>query len=135
MADGYLGKCKTCTKADSAARIDLKKQDPEWMRQERARCRTKQANYNRLGLVKYRGKKYGRKWAKSNQHKIKAQRKAYYAVKKGIIEKKSACDMCGSPGKVQMHHPDYSQPLKVEFLCTPCHGMTRRIDQPLPLQN
>lgn len=41
MGDGLLGKCKTCTKADTAKRVEEKKKDPVWMEQEAARCREK----------------------------------------------------------------------------------------------
>lgn len=30
------------------------------------------------------------------------------------------CVACGN-AEAQMHHPDYSQPLFVEWLCRPCH--------------
>jgi hypothetical protein len=30
------------------------------------------------------------------------------------------CERCGNP-KVQKHHPDYSQPLQVRWLCVECH--------------
>lgn len=42
MSDGRLGKCKQCTKGDTAARVALKKEtDPEWVFNERNRCRLK----------------------------------------------------------------------------------------------
>ena len=31
-----------------------------------------------------------------------------------------ACERCGEL-KVEKHHPDYTKPLKVEWLCRPCH--------------
>jgi hypothetical protein len=33
---------------------------------------------------------------------------------------KRPCERCGAP-KTEMHHPDYSKPLEVVFLCHPCH--------------
>jgi hypothetical protein len=40
-------------------------------------------------------------------------------LKRGKITRKQ-CQGCGDP-KAQMHHPDYSKPLEVEWLCRPCH--------------
>lgn len=45
------------------------------------------------------------------------------AVGRGEIEKPSACSRCGrSDLRIDGHHPDYNQPLLVEWLCTSCHA-------------
>ena len=38
-SDGHIGKCKSCTKADSAKRLAEKRNDPEWAFNERSRKR------------------------------------------------------------------------------------------------
>lgn len=50
------------------------------------------------------------------------------AIKRGIIVKKTHCEVCGSTGefkdgrsKIQAHHTDYSKPLQVMWLCQQCH--------------
>lgn len=45
MSDGFLGKCKTCTKDDVKRRAEELKNIPEWAEQERKRGRRK---YHRL---------------------------------------------------------------------------------------
>jgi len=44
----------------------------------------------------------------------------------GTIVPPDACERCGSAGPLQAHHPDYSKPLDVVWLCTTCHGREHR---------
>jgi hypothetical protein len=39
--------------------------------------------------------------------------------RRGVI-KPQPCRQCGNP-KAQKHHPDYSKPLEVVWLCRECH--------------
>jgi rubredoxin len=49
-----------------------------------------------------------------------ARVKVTKAVKRGRLVKLS-CEKCGS-AKSQAHHPDYSRPLDVQWLCRDCHA-------------
>lgn len=66
-----------------------------------------------------------REWRKSNPLSPDAKRKdncrsyAGQYLKRGKI-KREPCKACGSP-ESQMHHPDYTKPLLVEWMCRPCH--------------
>jgi hypothetical protein len=42
------------------------------------------------------------------------------AQRRGIIVPQP-CQHCGA-AKAEVHHPDYSKPLEVVWLCKPCHG-------------
>ena len=55
------------------------------------------------------------------QLRMTVQRMVYLARKLGILVKQP-CQRCGDP-KSLAHHEDYSRPLEVTWLCTPCHGL------------
>src|SRR6266487_4953291 len=50
-------------------------------------------------------------------------------VATGEIVRPTACIRCFAVGRVQGHHPDYSKPLEVLWLCKECH-----IEEHWPLQ-
>lgn len=110
MADGHLGKCKSCTKSDT--RKNSRTEDSR----NRERERNKTQN-RRVHLTKNT-----KNWRKNNPEKYHAQNKVNYALKIGIIIKPSCCEECGSTSKLHAHHEDYSKPLDVMWLCVPCHG-------------
>jgi hypothetical protein len=59
---------------------------------------------------------------KENFFKRNAQRMLQHAVKKGKIVKLYKCQSCElNDVKLDAHHPDYSKPLKVMWLCKSCH--------------
>ena len=135
MADGHLGKCKDCAKADVNKRLGELKHNPEWMAKERARCRNKierararaKANGIYLGPTKEDRDKAVAKYAKLNKHKIRARYIATNALRDGKLTKPESCEQCQSLGlKIVKHHPDYSEPLHVVWLCTKCHGIVHR---------
>jgi hypothetical protein len=66
----------------------------------------------------YKAEEY-RKYCEKNPEKVKAQQKLNRAVKEGKI-KRSPCEICGVQRGIHGHHPDYSKPLKVIWLC-PIH--------------
>lgn len=54
--------------------------------------------------------------------KLKARQLVRAAVRNGNITKPSNCDICGSEQRLQGHHPDYREPLRVIWLCSGCHA-------------
>lgn len=43
------------------------------------------------------------------------------AIDAGRITRPERCETCGRPGFLVGHHPDYRQPLFIQFLCGSCH--------------
>lgn len=60
-------------------------------------------------------------WQKRHPEKLKAQSALTVALRSGRLVKPEICPKCGGSGRIEGHHPDYSKPLDVEFLCRPCH--------------
>lgn len=52
--------------------------------------------------------------------KYQARQEVLKALRKGLL-RKAPCK-CGAP-KAQAHHHDYSRPLDIEWLCSPCHRL------------
>lgn len=50
------------------------------------------------------------------------------AVKSGRLVRPSTCERCHSCDRpIEAHHPDYSKPLQVHWLCNLCHDAERRV--------
>ena len=104
MADGRLGKCIECTKADSAARFQTKREEIRAYDAQRARRpnrRKKVQQYMRNGRARY-PERYRARTAVGN------------AIRDGRLQRQP-CEECGAPA--QAHHEDYGRPLDVRWLC------------------
>jgi hypothetical protein len=53
--------------------------------------------------------------------KRKARAAVASALRSGLISKPLICQHCLKPGRLEGHHPDYSQPLNVRWLHNRCH--------------
>lgn len=45
-----------------------------------------------------------------------------YGIRIGFVEKSSICTICKKEGEIEGHHPDYSKPLEVVWVCVECHS-------------
>jgi len=109
MADGHLGKCKTCARTDVAqnyrARVD------HYVEYERGRAQ--------LPERKEQARKYQRR--RRDREPLKAA--AHYATTNAIRDGRllpQPCEACGD-ANVEAHHHDYSRPLDVRWLCRRHH--------------
>jgi len=108
MADGHLGKCKECTKKDS--RANRRKRIEYYREYDRKRG----AHGPEDKTVRYRSK---------NPEKYYAHTAVSNAIRSGELMKPNNCEKCGAERLLHAHHPDYSKPLDVEWLCVPCHTL------------
>jgi len=129
MKDGYLGKCKECTKNDSNKhRADNLESCQEYDR--------KRANLpHRVALRKEVTKTWvedGRQAESQKRYKEKYPEKHHArialnnALRDGRIIRPTKCSKCRLTAKLEAHHTDYSNPLDVQWLCNACHVDTRR---------
>lgn len=61
------------------------------------------------------------KYHRNNKEKVKARYRARY-----YNNPPEKCSECGIRGVVDGHHSDYSEPLKVIWLCRQCHADIHR---------
>lgn len=95
----------------------------KYFRDYRAKNRKKMRKYNREYNSKYRkihGYYWETKWSNDNPEKVKARQLAHEALRLGFIVRKS-CRKCKTSENLVMHHPDYTKPIDVVFLCKACH--------------
>jgi hypothetical protein len=127
-ADGRMSKCRECFRS-----VALR---PEMLEkiQERDRKRGQLASRKQIvkdRLPKYKDKPYRQSSTMRAKYpeKAAARRALANAIKGGDIVKPAVCQSCGSPAtgrNLHGHHKDYSKALKVDWLCTACHGDEHR---------
>jgi hypothetical protein len=107
MGDGHLNKCKECTKKDANAH---RQANLENIRQY---DRMRASMPHRIA----KSKEVQARWRFEHPERRAAHLQVQYALRKGLL-KKTPCMVCGA--KAESHHPDYSRPLDVVWLC-PAH--------------
>lgn len=105
MADGLLGKCKTCTKKDVLAHR-LRNIDAI-----RAYDRERSKNKERIAAAA----EISRRWRAEDRRRAVSHSAVAYAIRTGRLTKKS-CSVCGSSESVA-HHESYDKPLQVVWYC------------------
>ena len=109
MADGRVGKCKECNKADVRANRAAKL----------AYYRAYDVEREKTTKRRKRRDDFSKKWCIEFPERAKAHKLVYAAVKKGDLIKQP-CERCGRKD-THAHHEDYSKPLDVMWLCPVCH--------------
>jgi ribosomal protein S27AE len=60
-------------------------------------------------------------YKRANPEKISAHQAVARALKNGVLVRPNTCSRCGFDVLAIAHHPDYSKPLDVIWLCDQCH--------------
>ena len=133
MSDGYLNKCKDCTKKDT---LKYRKENIEKVRHyDRNRPNKKERVLKNIERILNNEDKYKRylekkkEWSKKNKIKRQAHNKVARALLKGIIKRKFNCEICGCEENLEAHHNDYNKPLEVIWLCKKCHTNTHIVER------
>jgi hypothetical protein len=113
-SDGHTGYCRKCANARHRERY---KADPSgWRRREREYARRHPERVR--AAVRAKRARY--------PDRDRARHMVAYAVEKGEMVRPSHCERCDrNDTRIEAHHPDYSRPLDVEWICTRCHAAER----------
>jgi len=126
MADGYLNKCKNCTKSDTKRNREANLEYYREYDRERHKSDHNRRKANHIASRQWRKENPDRHseltklWRKRNPDKYKAQMKLNNALRSGSVQK-AACEKCGDIN-AQAHHYDYGKPLDVIWLCVTHHA-------------
>jgi hypothetical protein len=127
MADGRLNKCKGCTRKDvnanRAVNLDYYRgyDRDRSMVSHRVEARHTYATTNRGRQAHARATT---RWNKRNPHKRSAHSAVQSAKRSGVLVA-NRCRDCDS-ADTQAHHPDYTKPLAVVWLCAVHHAAEHR---------
>ena len=123
MKDGFLNKCKDCTKSDTVANRNSKldyyrkydrdrSNNPDRVEARKVYAKTESGKESR--------RRAKRKWIENNPKKRSVHRITGNAIRGGVLIKQP-CEVCGEL-KVIAHHCDYDKPLDVMWLCPKHHS-------------
>ena len=130
MSDGFLGKCKECTKKDSSKRRADNLESCQAY--DRARCMQPQRvelrrKVSKARVADGRQAESQRRYKDNHPDRYITHNTLHNAKRDGKIYQPKECSECGIETKnLEAHHEDYSKPLDVKWLCIPCHGEKRR---------
>jgi len=112
--DGLRGDCKECVKA-TVARTDKAYKARRGIEYARENSRRHKQRHQ----AKYTEKQ--REWRVDSPLKYKAHNRAGKAIRLGKLQRPKECERCGAMGRIEGHHPDYTKPLEIQWLCSRCH--------------
>ena len=109
MSDGFLNKCKECTKQDVLTNRGKNIERVREYDRQRAKLphrRAAQAVINKA-------------WREEDTRRQNAHNAVRRAIMNGSLIRQP-CERCGNENSVA-HHEDYDKQLEVMWLCQPCH--------------
>ena len=122
MADGHLGKCKACTRKDANEHRQANLEKVREYDRNRPNAPARMVQRKKAAKLKPEaGNRAKRAWVERNPQKRAAQVAVANAMRNGELSRQTRCSRCTTVGPTEAHHPDYSQPLHVLWLCDRCH--------------
>lgn len=118
MKDGHLNKCIECTKRDVKERRFGPSRESILMYERQRAKLPHRVEKNKTTGIEYK---------ESFPERRSAQSKLWAALRKGTVVK-LPCLVCGDE-KSEAHHPDYSSPLDVVWLCPAHHKQAHAISK------
>jgi hypothetical protein len=128
--DGHQSICKACQKSIERERRRKNPQKSKdrvkaWKKDNPEKVSAFHKRYRQTHPEKLREfqKRYRRKYPE----KDRAHAVSHRAIKLGEITPPDVCERCGETNNLEAHHPDYSEPKQVQWLCRKCHvALTRK---------
>lgn len=127
--DGLRSRCKACVLTATNA---YKKRNPDKVRELSRRHRERNPEVAREEKRRWarnnpeKRRQLRNEWRAANREKSRAHSAVARALKGGTLKKSSTCEDCGTSGRIEAHHDDYSRPLDVRWLCARCHRSADR---------
>lgn len=113
----------SCCKCGSKDRLQITATNKKSMRYKCRKCSTEKSK-------KYRNPNLSKKHylisIKRFPKKYKARLKVRLAIISGKLVKPKNCSICGKETIIHGHHPDYSKPLNITWVCAGCHADIHR---------
>ena len=127
--DGLQLRCKDCAKIYYETHRKNRLSYSKAYHKAHKKDRTNYQKAHKKELAEWRRSPKGReirKRADTKYHLKHPERRialgvVCYVVKIGKLKRSVFCEECGLPAKTEGHHPDYSKPLDVVWLCKKCH--------------
>ena len=116
--DGMTHKCRACNAAyQKARRVAAAASMPVSWKKKTANMAEYMKEWKKANPGYVTQKK--KEWYAKNRDRLRVREAVKYALKSGKLVK-TACHVCGKDN-VEGHHPDYSRPLDVVWLCREHH--------------
>lgn len=121
MGDGHLGKCKECTKSDMRIHRENNLESIRAYDRKRGQLtHRKEAGSARQKNHREEHNRANREYSARHKDRKVAHMIVGNMRKRGKLDPKP-CEVCGSDDRIQAHHPDYSKPAEVVWLCQAHH--------------
>lgn len=108
-------------KYQQSRRTEIAKYQREYRQSHKIEITEQKRAYFQTPAGRESQRRGGRNSRERYPEKAKARSNISNAIKLGKIERSVFCEECGLPAKTEGHHPDYSKPLEVIWLCPECH--------------